>query len=181
MVTWDSTHPGAFAEFTGSGKGAPFYRLVELAGTRYQIVGQGKNDLKEFADLLMHPEALYGIVSFMDGREESADKAILEKLADSEWMNLFWLDEIKESFLDPPEEKVDEIYLQRLKEKVDTLSAKVLKNILNEQNNVTSGEQNSFLQNLIKKNWGGTRWQKNIKAKYILKSGLLVMEKMNTS
>lgn len=93
----------------------------------------------------------------MDAREESADKAIVEKLAGSEWMSLFWLDEIKEEFLDVPEKKIDEIYLQRLKEKVDTLSAKVLHNILDEQNNITPAEQNLLLQNLIKEKLGSTQ------------------------
>jgi len=60
---------------------------------------RGKNDLKEFADFLMHPEALYGIVSFMDRSEESGEKATLEKLANSEWMNLFWLNAIKGKLL----------------------------------------------------------------------------------
>jgi len=47
----------------------------------------------------MHPEALYGIVSFMDRSEESGEKATLEKLANSEWMNLFWLNAIKGKLL----------------------------------------------------------------------------------
>ncbi|MGC9976531.1 MAG: hypothetical protein ABSA46_02845 [Thermodesulfovibrionales bacterium] len=83
-------------------------------------------------------------------RLESADKAILGKMADSDWMNLYWIDEIKEEFSDVPEKNIDEIYSLKLKEKVDGLSIKVLLYILAEQRNMTSDDQNPLLQNLIK-------------------------------
>jgi hypothetical protein len=87
-------------------------------------------------------------------RLESAGEAISEKMADSEWMNPYWIDKIKEEFSDVPEKNIDETYLLRLKEKVDGLSRKVLLYLLAEQSNMTSDNQNPLLQNLIKEKLG---------------------------
>ena len=77
------------------------------------------------------------------------DKAILEKLTDSGWMNPSWLDEIKEEFSEVTGKDIDAIYFQRLKEKINVLSRKVLLYILKEQGDMASDQQNALLQKLI--------------------------------
>jgi hypothetical protein len=85
---------------------------------------------------------------------ELADISIQAKIADMDWMNPYWLDEVKKAYPDIEEDIVDEIYFKRLKEKVDSLSTEELKTILSEQEEMTSANQNFLLQNIIEEKLG---------------------------
>jgi hypothetical protein len=76
-------------------------------------------------------------------------EAITKKMADIDWMNPLWLDEIKEEFRDVPESKIDEIYLSKLTEKVDSMSKKALQNILKEESTMDPASRNFLLQKII--------------------------------
>lgn len=68
---------------------------------------------------------------------------------DIDWANPYWIDEIKVEFSNEPEDKIDNIYYEELKLKLDSLSENELNSIMDEQNSLTSANQNYLLQNFI--------------------------------
>ncbi len=90
----------------------------------------------------------------MSSNMEQAEKAIAQRLADIDWMNPYWLDEVKEEFPDISEKSLDDIYARKLKEKIDSLSEDELRRILSEEEEESSANQNFLLQNLIEEKLG---------------------------
>ena len=66
-----------------------------------------------------------------------------------DWVNPYWLEEIKDEYPYFPEREIDDIYAAEMKYKVDLLRNEEAQTILDEQNSLTSANQNFFLENLL--------------------------------
>ena len=73
---------------------------------------------------------------------------------DIDWANPYWQDVVKEEHPDILEKELDDIYAAEMKKKVDALSNEEAQSILNEQNSLTSANQNFFLANLLEEKLG---------------------------
>jgi hypothetical protein len=74
---------------------------------------------------------------------------VKRELDDVDWANPYWLDEIKDDIPDVPEEDIDRLYHVELKAKIAAMSLDELRTILEEQEHLTSANQNYLLQHLI--------------------------------
>ncbi len=66
-----------------------------------------------------------------------------------DWANPYWLDWVKEEYPGIPERAIDDIYAEEMKCKVVFLRKEEAHTILDEQNSLTSANQNYLLQHLI--------------------------------
>ncbi len=75
---------------------------------------------------------------------------------DIDWANPYWLDEVKEEYPDVAERAIDGIYAEEMNCKVDCLGKDEAEAVLEEQNSLTSANQNFFLEHLLEEKLGIT-------------------------
>jgi hypothetical protein len=80
----------------------------------------------------------------------SVEREIRRRICeDIDWMNPYWLDEVKEDFPEVTESVIEDIYYRTLTEKVERMAGNELEGIISEQKALTDSNQNFLLQEII--------------------------------
>lgn len=84
------------------------------------------------------------------GNIEEAQEKIKAKInEDVDWTYPYWLDASKKEFADIPEGLLEDMYFKEMKAKIGSMSHDELRSVLEEQNALTSANQNFYVINCI--------------------------------